>query len=119
MDSFTDLKAWQVGMQLMTEVHELTETFPRNEKRALTKQLRSCTRSVVANTAEGFGRFTFPDKANKYTIARGECNEATAHLYVAVALQFVTQERAQRAIQLSHEVARILSGLIRACRARS
>jgi len=119
MDSFIDLKAWQLGMQLMTEVHELMEQFPRSEQRALTKQLRSCTRSIMANIAEGFGRFTFPDKANKYTIARGECNETTAHLYVAVVLQFVTPERAQRAIQLSNEVARILSGLIRACRNRS
>lgn len=119
MKSFTDLKVWQKGMELVCEVHELTKKFPESECYGLTKQLRASTRSIVANIAEGYGRFTFPDKANKYTIARGECTETDAHLLIAVALKFVTMQQTQKSLELTREIGKMLSGLISACHQRS
>ena len=75
--------------------------------------------SIVSNIGEGFGRFTFPDKANKYTIARGECAEAETQIHIAIALKFVTAEEASKALQMSREVGRMLSGLISSCHQRS
>ncbi|MBI3332097.1 four helix bundle protein, partial [Candidatus Peregrinibacteria bacterium] len=74
--------------------------------------VRKAANSVVANIAEGFGRSTSPDKSNKYTIARGECTEVHAFILIAVRLGFTTQEDAARAVLLSTEVGRMLSGLI-------
>ena len=78
MDSYTDLDAWKVGMDLVDEVYEITKKFPPTETYGMTAQMRKSSASILANIAEGFGRYTYPDKANKYTIARGECSETEA-----------------------------------------
>lgn len=68
--------------------------------------------SILANITEGFGRFTYPDKSNKYIIARGECAETEAFLHMAVALQLIDKKDAQQAFILVEKVGKMISGLI-------
>jgi four helix bundle protein len=112
MDSFTHLKVWQTGMELVKEIYSITRKFPDSERFGLASQLRRAATSVLANIAEGFSRRSPADKAHKYTIARGECSETAAFLLIAVALRFVSQAEIQRAIGLSDETGKMLSGLI-------
>ncbi|MDD5751275.1 MAG: four helix bundle protein [Candidatus Peribacteraceae bacterium] len=112
MESFTHLKAWQKGMELVKEIYALSKRFPSDERFALTSQLRRAATSVLANTAEGFSRRTPPDKANKYTIARGECSETSTFLLISVELGYVSMPEAGHAIDLAEETGKILSGLI-------
>lgn len=114
MKSYTDLEAWKKGMQLAKEVYELTKNFPQEEQFGLTSQMRKASTSILANLAEGFSRVTNADKAHKYTIARGECSETAALLHVSVALKIISMERAQKALELSQETGKTLTGLIRA-----
>ncbi len=119
MQSFTDLKVWQRGTELVCEAEKLVEKFPPTELYVLSKQLRASTRSITANIAEGFGKFTFPDKAGKYVIARGECTESESHILTAIALKYVTVQESQLALDLTHEIGRMLSGLISSFRKKS
>jgi four helix bundle protein len=119
MENFTDLKAWQRGMELLKEVYALANTFPKTELYGISSQIKRAATSVLTNIAEAHGRFTFPDKANKYTISRGECTEVTALLYIAVSLGFTNTKRIEKALQLSQETGRILSGIIAACKRRA
>lgn len=116
MKKFTDLDAWKVGLELVKEVYALTRVFPKDELFGLTSQLRRCTTSILANLAEGFGRYTYADKANKFTIARGECNEAEAYMYIIVALKFVPESSVQRILELIEREQKLLSGLITSCK---
>ena len=118
MDGFTDLKAWQKGVGLVKEIYALTKVFPGDERYGLTSQLRRSSTSILANLAEGFGRYTFPDKASRYTIARGESSETKALLFIAIELGFVGKVQAQKAIDGTDEMLRILSGLITSCKRR-
>lgn len=113
MTHFTDLDAWKVGTELMQEVDRLIKKLPCEERYGLASQLRRSSKSILGNFAEGFGKRTDADKANKYTIARGECTETEAHLRITVALHFVSSTDAERAISLSVRMAQILSGMIR------
>ena len=106
-------------MTLVDEVYKLTKKLPTSERYGLITQMQRASVSILANLAEGFGRYTFPDKAHKYTIARGECTEVETLLLVIMRLRFVTAEEAKGALQLCQEVGRTISGLIRSCRARS
>ena len=119
MKSFTELKAWQLGIELVKEVYLLTGKFPKEELYGLTSQLRRSCTSIVANIAEGFGRYTYPDKAHKYTIARGECAEAETELFVAIALGFISQKEAEKAQNLLGHIGRAISGLINSCKHHS
>lgn len=116
MDNFTDLKAWTVGLDLVKEVYVLTKKFPKEELFGLTSQVRRSSTSILANFAEGFGRFTFPDKAAKYIIARGECSETEAHIRVAIALHFINASEAIKTMDLILLERKLLSGLIASCK---
>lgn len=116
MHHFTQLKAWSVGLDLVKEIYYLSNMFPPDEKYGLTQQIRRSSTSILANLAEGFGRFTYPDKAAKYTIARGECSETEAHIRIAVALRFVSEQDSLKTLQLIEATGKLLSGLIAACR---
>lgn len=116
---FTDLKAWQKALLLVEDIYRISQKFPPDERFGLTSQIRRASASVVANIAEGFGRFTYDDKANRYTIARGECTEVQAFLYIARQLQFVDPKEIKPALILAEEVQKILSGLIHSCKKKS
>ncbi len=115
MQSFRDLHAWQAGMKLVDEIYTITSTFPHTETFGLTSQLRRAVTSIVANIAEGFGRYSYPDKAHKFTIARGECAEVEAHLLVAIQQKFTNEENTKQAFALIGDTGKLLSGLIKSC----
>lgn len=96
MESFTDLAAWQKAKELAQEVYFLTKEFPPDERFGMTAQIRKSSVSVLANIAEGFGRFTYPDKANRYVIARGELAETKSFLLVAAAVGCTTEIKIQK-----------------------
>jgi four helix bundle protein len=119
MQSFTDLRAWKSGLQLVKEVYELTKKFPQEEIFGLTSQLRSASTSVLANLAEGFGKFTFADKAAKFVISRGECTETEALLFISVEVGFATQQDIQKITSTARTTGKMLSGLIASMKNRN
>jgi len=116
MQSFTELQVWQTGLILVKEIYTITKKFPREEIYGMTSQLRRSSTSILANLAEGSGRYTYADKAHKYTISRGECTETEAFLHISVALGFLSKTEITRALQLTHEVGKMISGLIASCK---
>jgi len=49
-----DLKVFQMAYRLAMEVFEASKEFPKDERYALTDQIRRSSRSVAANIAEGY-----------------------------------------------------------------
>ena len=116
MDSYIDLDAWSIGLDLVAQVYSLIKNFPKEELYGLSSQTRRASTSILLNIAEGFGRYTYKDKANKYIISRGECNEVEACLFIALRLDFINAEQAELALQLTIQEKKVLSGLIASCR---
>jgi four helix bundle protein len=116
MQHFTDLRVWKNGLELACEIYALTRTLPKEEQYGITSQLRRSTTSILANIAEGFGRFTYRDKAAKYTIARGECSEVEAFLLITVAIELTASQDIHKALLLVQQERQMLSGLIAACK---
>jgi four helix bundle protein len=119
MKTFLDLDAWEVGLELVEAVYVLTKDFPSDERFGITSQLRRASTSILANIAEGFGRYTYADKAAKYVIARGECTEVEAFLYIILRLRFVDAVKIQKPLQCALRMEKLLSGLIRSSRQMS
>ena len=53
---FTDMIVWQKAFDLGLRVFELSKSWPREERFALTDQVRRCSRSVSTNIAEAWGK---------------------------------------------------------------
>lgn len=113
---FTQLQAWQKAMQLSTKIHELTKLYPREEKYALVSQMRRASVSVAANIAEGFGRFTYPDKHHKYVQARGEIIEVITFLYHSKNVGYIAETQLREHLLLAEEIHKMLNGLISSMR---
>ena len=69
--SYRDLVVWQKAMELVTDVYELTKSFPKEELYGLTSQIRRSAVSVPSNIAEGYGRNSTQDYIRFLQIACG------------------------------------------------
>ena len=70
------------------------------------------TWSIVRNIAEGAGRWSEADSANRYKIARGEAIECAASLDVMKLRKLITDAQYGRASQLLEGVVAMLTKMI-------
>ena len=89
---FYDLNIWKKGYALLMEIYKITATFPKEEKYALSGQVRDSANSVIANIAEAHGRYYFADKTRVLYTSRGECEETRSHLRVALGLKYLNEK---------------------------
>lgn len=61
MNRFKNLKIWKRSVKLATEIYEITQKFPAEEKYGLVPQIRRSAISISSNIAEGAGRNTTKD----------------------------------------------------------
>jgi len=109
---FEDLKAWQLARKLMIECHEVAKTLPAHEKFDLASQIRRSSKSVMANIAEGYGRYHYLDSLRFYYYARGSLDETINHIITAHDLRYIGDQRYQELYDLARETERTLNGYI-------
>jgi four helix bundle protein len=114
IQSFRDLQVWQRAMDLSVAVYHFTETLPSPEQFGLCSQLRRSSVSVPSNIAEGQGRLNSAEFRQFLAIARGSNCELQTQLELSRRLRFGDASRLQAAVELSHEVGKMLYALIHA-----
>ncbi len=119
IQSFTDLNAWKESHRFVLLVYRKTESFPKEEIFGITNQIRRAAVSIVSNIAEGFGRQSYKEKTQFYSIAQGSNLEIQSQMLVARDLQFLKEKDFQEIADQSIAVGKLLSGLIRATKDRS
>ena len=118
INSYRDLIVWQRAIDLTDVVHEITRSFPKDERFALTNQMERSAASIPSNIAEGHGRRHLREYLNHLSMARGSLMELETQLTIATRRRYVSVEDQQRAFDLSGEVGRLLGGLVRALKKR-
>jgi len=93
--------------------YRLTEVFPRSEQYGLTNQLRRAAISVPSNIAEGYGRLSRLQYRHFLGIARGSNLELQTQLVIAAELGFANAEQIKPVEQLSVEVGRMLTAMLK------
>jgi four helix bundle protein len=92
--------------------NKIAKHFPSTEKFLLTNQIIRSSRSITANIAEGYGRYTYTDTKNFFIIARGSATETMEHLTTAFDEKFITDETL-RIFELKCEtVIKLINGYI-------
>lgn len=110
---FRDLVVWRRGHELVVQTYRATRSFPKEELFGLTSQMRRCSVSITSNIAEGFGRFSRPDKNRFYTIAQGSTTELQNQLIVAKDVGLLKEDQFATLFNKSVEVHKMLTALIR------
>lgn len=80
MNRYKNLEIWKRSVALATEVYELTNSFPQEEKYGIIAQIRRCAVSVPSNVAEGAGRGSKKDFKRFLNIAYGSIYELETQL---------------------------------------
>jgi four helix bundle protein len=109
--SFEKLKVWQEAKQLVVDVYNLLDSFPRFEKYALCDQIRRAIVSVPSNIAEGSGRFSNKEQNHFLEIAYGSLLEAYNQLLIAIDLTYITKESVETIKPKIDSIARMINGL--------
>lgn len=113
IESFKDLRVWQLGMELSERVYNMTKTFPDEEKFGLTSQMRRAVVSVPANVAEGHARKSTKEYLRFLSIAVGSLAEVETYVELAIRLSYVTSDRTSQLVEAIAEERRMLRGLQR------
>ena len=107
--SHKDLIVFKCSFELALQIHQLSKSFPPEEKFSLTDQIRRSSRSVSTNIAEAFRKRRYPKSfRSKLSDSEGEAAETQVWLSFAVAFGYLdektTQELDEKYEQLERQI---------------
>jgi four helix bundle protein len=110
---YRDLKVYQLSYSLSLEIHEVTKRYPKEEKYALTDQIRRSSRSVPANIAEAWKKRRY-EKAfiSKLVDCAGEAGETEVWLDFSKDFGYIGSDVYDALMSRYDEVNRMLNGMI-------
>ena len=114
--SYQDLEIWQEGIQLVSQVYNMTKEFPREENYGLTSQMRRAAVSVPTNITEGYARNHRAELRQFLYIALGSLAELETLGIVASELGYIERDQvtttfAQPFTRLRHRTLALLRKL--------
>ena len=88
--SHKDLNVYQLAFDSALQIHQISQSFPAEEKYALTDQIRRCSRSVCANMAEAWRKRKYKNHfISKLSDSEAEAAETQVWLDFALAFQYL------------------------------
>jgi four helix bundle protein len=109
--SFKRLDVYQRAIEFLALSYEIVDDLPRGHAERADQLIRAAE-SVVRNIAEGAGRWSAADSANRYKIARGEAMDCAASLDVMKLRKLIADQRYERGGQLLEGVVAMLTKMI-------
>jgi four helix bundle protein len=112
IESFEDLKVYQLAEELGDQVWDIVIVWPAFAKNSLGYQLVKAADSIGANLAEGFGRFHFAENRQFARISRGSLYETRHWLRRAYKRGLIKQNETKGIRELLDELAPRLNAYI-------
>ena len=118
INSYRDLKVWQLGMDLAEQVYHLTREFPKQEVYGLVSQIQRAVVSIPSNIAEGHARGSTKEFLHHLAIALGSLAELETQLILAKRLTYIEKNDLELVLSKTDEIQRMLRGLQRSLKAK-
>ena len=109
--NFRKLNVYYQSLDLVEYVYEKVGLFPKEEKYALSDQLRRSVVSVPSNIAEGVGRATDKEKAHFISMAYSSLMEVLCQMEIACRVNYISEDEFRTVEERIETVAKMLSGL--------
>lgn len=113
MKTFRYLLIWQKSMNLVTEIYQLTNSFPKEEIYGLSSQIRRSSISIPSNIAEGYGRNGNTELLRFLSISISSLFEMQTQLEISFNLKYITEYQFSKTNEESRELERMLSAFIK------
>ncbi len=116
--SYRELTIVSKSKQLVVDIYQATNRFPKYELYGLTSQIRRATVSVVLNIVEGNRNRTSKDYLKFLTIADGSLAEVQVALEISLSLDYLDSKTFENIEEKRKEIVYMLSALKRKIKAR-
>ena len=90
MHNFKKLEIWKRSVDFVTDIYELTMTYPREEVFGLTSQTRRAATSIPLNISEGSAKSSNKEFARFLEMSIGSSFEVETALIVAYNLKYIS-----------------------------
>ena len=117
LQSYRELKVWQLGMKIAVACYELTRSFPKEERFGLTGQICRASSRIPANIAEGYGRGHRREYIQFLRVANGSLKETETHLILAGMVGIAREEDVRPILVMCEEEGKMLASQIRSLEA--
>lgn len=112
IQSYKDLKVFQLSYSLAMELFWATKSFPKEELYSLTDQVRRASRSISANIVEGWAKRHYENVFKRHLLdAIGSCDETKLWLDFARDCMYIENARHKELAAGYEEVGKMLHGL--------
>lgn len=111
IQSYRDLRAWQMAIELVEDIYKLMRTFPKSETYGLASQMQRAAVSVPANLAEGHQRDSTKENLHHISIALGSIAELDTLITVCERLAYVGHPASGLLSEKADAIGRMLRGL--------
>ncbi len=113
VQSYRDLRIWQLAMDMAESCYVLTKAFPKVELYGLVSQIRRAATSIAANIAEGHGRETTGNFIQFLRVAQGSLKELETHLLISARLGFAEEKRCKALLANAEDLGKMVRAMIR------
>jgi four helix bundle protein len=107
---FEDIVAWQKSKEVNIIIYKL---FKNCRDFGFRDQIQRASVSIMNNIAEGYERSGNKEFKKFLYIAKGSCAEVRSMLYLAMDLNYITEEEFNDAYSKTLEIGKMLSGFIK------
>jgi four helix bundle protein len=114
INSAKDLEVYKKAYTLSMEIFELSKTFPKEERYALTSQIRRSSRSVCLNLREAWAKRRYEAHfINKLTDCDGENSETNSSIDFAYDCGYITLEVKKKLNTENESIGRMIGTMLK------
>jgi four helix bundle protein len=113
MTNYRKLEVWNLSMETIKEIYDLTKSYPKDEKYGLISQTNRAAVSIASNIAEGMGRNYKKDTIQFLHISRGSAYEVETLLSIAQMINIIDEENYNRLNKKLERNVQMINGLIK------
>jgi len=93
MNQFEKLDIWNESLEIITNIYQITKTYPTSERFGLSDQIKRAANSMALNIAEGRGRSNDKEFSRFLSISLGSSYEVIAGLKISTKLGFIKENQ--------------------------
>ncbi|MBQ3839171.1 MAG: four helix bundle protein [Fibrobacter sp.] len=112
MNSYKDLIVWKKSVDMVVQLYDYIQGFPKNESYALSDQMRRAAISIPSNIGEGYERSTTAEYIRFLMIARGSKAELETQLHICNQLKMGRVKKNSVLQSNCEEIGKMLNSLI-------
>lgn len=114
INSAKDLEVYKKAYTLSMEIFELSKTFPKEERYALTSQIRRSSRSVCLNLREAWAKRRYEAHfISKLTDCDGENSETNSSIDFAYDCGYITLEVKKKLNTENESIGRMIGTMLK------